>query len=321
MNRQPLIRAEHLCRSYGERQAVVDLSFELHAGEIVGFLGLNGAGKSTSIGLLSGNLSPDAGRVLIDGLDLAREPLAARRRLGYLPEHPPLYGDLTVDEYLAYNARLHGLARAQVREAVGRARRRCGLEHHGRHLVGTLSKGYQQRAGIAQAIVHGPPLLLLDEPTTGLDPLQIRDIRQLILDLGRDHGVLLSSHILPEVEATCSRVMVLHHGRLVFSDSMDHLETDSGGQILVSLRQAPSTRALAALPGVVKVESLGDGRFALGHRTDAQELTRCLVRSAVEQGWELVELAPRRSGLEQVFIELTCSDDAGARPNVEATGT
>jgi ABC-2 type transport system ATP-binding protein len=321
MSRQPLIRAEHLDRSYGGRRAVADLSFELRAGEIVGFLGLNGAGKSTTMRLLSGNLSPDAGRVLIDGLDLATQPLAARRRVGYLPEHPPLYGDLTVDEYLAYSARLHRLSRAQVREAVRRARRRCGLEHHGRRLIGTLSKGYQQRVGIAQAIVHAPPLLLLDEPTAGLDPLQIREIRQLILDLGRDHGVLLSSHILPEVEATCSRVMVLHEGRLVFADAMGHLERDDGGQILVSLRQAPSAQELAALPGVVKVESLGHGRFALGHQTDAQELTQYLVRTAVERGWELEELAPRRSGLEQVFIELTCSDDAGAHAAVEATGT
>jgi len=312
MAESPLIRAQRLSRRYGEYLAVQDLSFELQRGEVLGFLGLNGAGKSTSLNLLSGNLRPDSGQVWMAGHDLARAPRAARARLGYLPEHPPLLRDLRVDEYLRYAARLHGVARARLTIAVDEAKVRCGLEAVGRQLIGTLSKGYQQRLGIAQAIVHQPDVVLLDEPTVGLDPAQIRDIRGLIRELGHDHAVMLSSHILPEVEALCSRVLILHRGRVVFSETMDSLSGDHD-TLQVAFARPPALDQLAALDGVVTVEALGGGRFRL--RQD-RPVADALTRAAVERDWGLTELAPQQRGLEQMFVELTCADE----PHKEAAG-
>jgi len=312
MAESPLIRAQRLSRRYGERLAVQDLSFELQRGEVLGFLGLNGAGKSTSLNLLSGNLRPDSGQVWIAGHDLARASRAARARLGYLPEHPPLLRDLRVDEYLRYAARLHGVARTRLTIAVDEAKVRCGLEAVGRQLIGTLSKGYQQRLGIAQAIVHQPDVVLLDEPTVGLDPAQIRDIRSLIRELGHDHAVMLSSHILPEVEALCSRVLILHRGRVVFSETMDSLSGDHD-TLQVAFARPPALDQLAALEGVVTVEALGGGRFRL--RQD-RPVADALTRAAVERDWGLTELAPQQRGLEQMFVELTCADE----PHKEAAG-
>ena len=218
------ISARGLTRSFGSHVAVNSLTLELKRGEVLGFLGPNGAGKTTTMQMLTGNLAPSGGAISICGIDLLAEPVAAKTRIGYLPEVPPLYRDLTVDEYLLLAAKLHRVPRVERGPAVSAARRRCGLADAGARLIGALSRGYQQRVGIAQAIVHGPDVVILDEPTVGLDPNQIREIRGLIRELGGAHSVILSTHILPEVEAVCDRVQILHHGNIVYSDTIAALK-------------------------------------------------------------------------------------------------
>jgi ABC-2 type transport system ATP-binding protein len=216
----PTISARGLTRRFGAYAAVAHVDLELRRGEVLGFLGPNGAGKTTTMQMLTGNLAPTEGEIEICGIDLLAHPTAAKARIGYLPETPPLYRDLTVDEFLALAVKLHRVPRAKRREAVLRAKERCGVSDVGRKLIGTLSKGYQQRVGVAQAIVHEPDLIILDEPTVGLDPNQIRDMRMLIRELGNDHSVILSTHILPEVEAICDRVQIMNKGAVVYKESM-----------------------------------------------------------------------------------------------------
>ncbi len=311
MDADNLIRVEHLSRRYGPLRAVDDISFEVRRGEVLGFLGPNGAGKSTTMQIISGNLAPSAGRVLITGKDILDEPEAAKAALGYLPEQPPLYRELTVDEYLGYCARLNRIPREQRRGAVERAKERCGLTEVGRRLIGNLSKGYQQRTGIAQAIIHAPAVVILDEPTVGLDPIQIREIRALIRELGGEHSVILSTHILPEVQAVCDRVQIIHRGRLVFSDSIDNLARQQPvSSLRAGFRNPPPAAELARLPGVLAVEELGAGqarlRFDPGH-----DITDALLARALEAGWRPYELTPERKTLEQIFVDIT-SRDAGA---------
>ena len=218
------ISARGLTRRFGAQTAVKRVDLELNRGEVLGFLGPNGAGKTTTMQMLTGNLAPSEGEIAICGIDLLARPTAAKARIGYLPETPPLYRDLTVDEYLALAVRLHRVPRAQRREAVRRAKERCGLNDVGRKLIGTLSKGYQQRVGVAQAIAHEPDVVILDEPTVGLDPNQIRDMRALIRELGSAHSVILSTHILPEVEAICDRVQIMHRGDIVYAETVTNVK-------------------------------------------------------------------------------------------------
>ena len=218
-----LVSVTGLHRYYGNHCAVRDLDLELRRGEVLGLLGPNGAGKSTTMNLLTGNLAPDAGAMRIAGHDLLEDPRAAKAAIGYLPEQPPLYLELTVDEYLDYAAGLRGVARRIRRDARDAAKARCGLADSGRRLIGALSKGYRQRVGIAQALVHEPAVVILDEPTVGLDPNQIREIRALIIGLRQDHGVILSTHILPEVLATCTAVTIMDRGRLVYTERVEAL--------------------------------------------------------------------------------------------------
>ncbi|MEZ5476264.1 MAG: ABC transporter ATP-binding protein [Thiolinea sp.] len=220
MSNTSLIEAEGLSRFYGEHCAVENLHLHLHQGEVLGLLGPNGAGKSTTMQMLTGNLAPTTGEIRINGIDLLDEPRQAKRYLGYLPEQPPVYRDLGVNEYLIYCARLHGLSGDALQQALEQAVQRCGLKEVQKRLIGNLSKGYQQRVGIAQAILHSPPVIILDEPTVGLDPIQIREIRALIQELGQTHTVILSTHILPEVQTVCDRVHILNRGRTVFNDSL-----------------------------------------------------------------------------------------------------
>ncbi len=228
----PTLSAHNLVRAYGPHTAVDHVSFELHRGEVLGFLGPNGAGKSTTMQMLTGNLAPTAGSIRICGVDLLEHPTTAKAHLGYLPETPPLYRDLTVDEFLALAARLHRVAKGEIAAAVARAKERCGLKKAGKKLIASLSKGYRQRVGIAQAIVHNPQVVILDEPTVGLDPLQIREIRSLIRELGGEHSVILSTHILPEVESTCDRVQIINDGKLVFQDTLSSLQQRMGSSSL-----------------------------------------------------------------------------------------
>lgn len=218
------VSAKDLSRSYGSRCAVHNVSFELRQGEVLGLLGPNGAGKTSTLQMLAGCLAPGAGAIEICGIDLLERPREAKALLGYLPEHPPLYRELTVDEYLRLAARLHRITKSELAAAIRETKQRCGLSEVGKRLVGSLSKGYQQRVGIAQAIVHNPRVVILDEPTVGLDPIQIREIRSLIRELGGEHSVILSTHILPEVESVCDRIQIMNHGKLVFGGDIAEIK-------------------------------------------------------------------------------------------------
>ena len=299
------IEARQISRRYGAHVAVRELDLTLRRGEVLGLLGPNGAGKTTTMHMLTGNLAPSEGRVSICGIDLVEAPVPAKRHLGYLPEHPPLYRELTVDEFLRFSARLHGMTRARLQPAIDSAKSRCGLTDNGKRLLGSLSKGYQQRVGIAQAILHDPDVVVLDEPTVGLDPIQIREIRSLIRALGTERSVILSTHILSEVESVCDRVEIMHQGRVVFSDTISALEAFTRGLALqASFRRPPPFATLAALAGIIRVEPLGPNQFLLG-RDPAHDPTDELVRRSVAEGWGLYELAPAHSRLEDVFVQLT----------------
>jgi ABC-2 type transport system ATP-binding protein len=308
MEHDSLIRVEHLSRRYGDNLAVNDVSFEVQRGEVLGFLGPNGAGKSTTMQMLTGNLAPSAGRITINGIDMLERPKEAKLALGFLPEQPPLYRELSVDEYLTFCARLNRIAKGQVARAVAQAKERCGLTEVGRRLINNLSKGYQQRVGIAQAIIHSPDVVILDEPTVGLDPIQIREIRKLIRELGGEHSVILSTHILPEVQATCDRVQIINKGQLVLSDTIEGLtrrmQTSS---LVVALRRPPAPERLQALPGVQAVERLEEGRLRLSHEPE-QSPAEVLVEQAVAQNWGLCELVPERLSLEDVFVNITTTE-------------
>ncbi|HRD67827.1 MAG TPA: ATP-binding cassette domain-containing protein [Candidatus Competibacter sp.] len=300
-----LMRAERLTRRYGDIRAVDDVSFTLSKGQVLGFLGPNGAGKSTTMRMLAGVLAPDAGRITISGNDLLDQPRQAKRAIGYLPEQPPLYRELTVDEQLRYSAHLHGLGRAASRAAVEQVKERCGLTGVGKRLNGNLSKGYRQRVGIAQAILHEPPVIVLDEPTIGLDPIQLREMRKLIGGLGKNHGVILSTHLLAEVQATCSHVQIMRAGQLVYASALSELERcGQSTRLRIGLHAPPPVSSLARLPGVERVEELGDGRFRL-HHAPGFAPHRAVVEQASAAGWDLWELVPEHVSLEQIFVELT----------------
>lgn len=301
----PTISARGLSRNFGSHVVVNDITLELRRGEVLGFLGPNGAGKTTTMQMLTGNLAPTSGTVSICGVDLLERPTAAKARIGYLPEVPPLYRELTVDEFLRLAARLHRVPRAMLGAAVARAEQRCGLAKVGAKLIGTLSKGYQQRVGIAQAIVHAPDVVILDEPTIGLDPNQIREIRTLIRELGGAHSVILSTHILPEVEMVCDRVQIMHHGNIVYNDTISALkQCELGAVIDLGLRQPPALDELGEVPGVTAVEQAEETLFRIQF-SPGDDPTDALVRRAAAKKWGLYRIAPAQNSLEEVFVNLT----------------
>ena len=305
MSTPQTIAARGLTRRFGGHTAVKGIDLELRRGEVLGFLGPNGAGKTTTMQMLTGNLAPTEGEVVICGIDLLAHPTAAKAKIGYLPENPPLYRELTVDEYLTLAVKLHRVPKAGRTEAITRAKQRCGLTEVARKLIGTLSKGYQQRVGIAQAIAHEPDVVVLDEPTIGLDPNQIRDIRALIREIGGTHSVILSTHILPEVEAICDRVQIMHHGNVVYSDTIAALKAlHTGRTVLLGLRRPPAETDLAALPGVDAVERVSPNLYRLQLAAD-RDPTEQLVAHAVEKNWGLCQLTPGQASLEDVFVNLT----------------
>lgn len=307
MDSEILIEAHGLTRRYGGLTVVDDLSLTLRKGEILGLLGPNGAGKSTTMKMLTGTLAPSAGSVAIKGVSMAEDPKRAKQALGYLPEQPPVYPELTVDEYLDFAAGLHGLRGPVRQQALASAKRDCGLEEVSRRLIGNLSKGFQQRVGLAQAIIHRPPVVILDEPTVGLDPIQIRDIRGLIAALAQNHSVILSSHILPEIQAVCSRVMIIARGRAVYDQPVIATRDARFESVRVSLRRPPPVSALKAIDGIHQVVAIESGSFELHCKAD-QDPRDGIVDAAARGDWGLFELHARTRSLEDIFVELTSGD-------------
>lgn len=317
-----MIEARGLFRRYGDFTAVRDISFSVADGEIVGILGPNGAGKTTTIRMITGFLPPSEGQVTINGKDLFEDPLAARRQLGYLPETVALYSEMRVDEYLRFRAELHGLAKSAIAAALDKAIASCLLEQVRRQIIGTLSKGYRQRVGLAAAILHGPRVLVLDEPTVGLDPNQIIAIRELIRDLGQERTLLLSTHILPEVEQLCDRVLIIDRGRLIAQGTPKELEARSRGQreVTVTVENGGGEAAgkiaekLERIAGIAKVKMLEeDGRFQLESAPETDPRA-AIFRLAVDSGWVLLELTERRASLEDVFVRLTTEEKITSAP-------
>ncbi len=313
-----MIEAQNLVRRYGDFTAVDDVSFSVGEREIVGILGPNGAGKTTTIRMITGFLPPTSGKVTVAGMDLFESPREARRQVGYLPENVALYNEMRVEEYLGYRARLEGLTRADAREAIGSAVERCLLSDVRRQIIGTLSKGYKQRVGLATAILHKPRVLVLDEPTVGLDPRQIIAIRELIRELGRERTLLLSTHILPEVELLCSRVVIIDRGRIVAQGSPESLrQTDPNLRITIKDAPADAPEILGRIDAVTGVHPSSDGGFVVDFR-GGSDIREEVFRTAVERGWVLLELARGRASLEDLFVKLTTHDAAHqAEPETE----
>ncbi len=305
MSSETLISVKNLSRYYGDFGAVQNISFDIKRGEILGFLGPNGAGKSTTMQMITGTLAPTTGEISVGGYDLLDDPLKAKAALGYLPEQPPLYRDMVVEEYLQFCAKLHHVPRRKVKDAVDRAIEQCGLNTVNKRLIGNLSKGYQQRVGIAQAIIHTPSIVILDEPTVGLDPIQIREIRELIRGLGEEHSVILSTHILPEVQAICNNVQIINHGELILSDTIDGLFTQMhNNHLKIGLRRPPEMEILKQIEGVEEVEITDENHFYIQYNNENNPAER-LAEKAVAANWGLYELTPEQRSLEQIFVDLT----------------
>jgi ABC-2 type transport system ATP-binding protein len=309
-----VIEVEGLTKRFVDRDAVSNVSFFVPEGEVLGFLGPNGAGKTTTMRMITGYLPATAGRVRVAGLDLAADPLGVRARIGYLPENVALYPEMRVEEYLRFRAAIEGVPRADVRARLEEVSERCMLGDVRRQLIGTLSKGYRQRVGLAGALIHKPPVLILDEPTVGLDPRQIVKIRELIAELGRDHTVILSTHILPEVEQVCRRVLIIDGGTLVADGTPEQLRAGVSGATELDVElEAPEAEARAALedlPGAAAVRSDGDGRYHVTAEGRA-DLRRAVFSLAVERRWVMLGLRQTVPTLEDVFLRLTTRDAAG----------
>jgi ABC-2 type transport system ATP-binding protein len=308
-----MIEVENLTKSYAGFRAVQDISFHVKKGEIVGFLGPNGAGKSTTMKVLAGYLPPTDGRIRIAGFDVVTESIEVRKRIGYMPENVPLYTDMRVNEFLRFRAELKKVARRNIKDRVESVKQLCSLKDVENKIIGTLSKGYRQRVGLADAMVHEPELLILDEPTIGLDPNQIRAVRDLIRDLGERHTILLSTHILSEVELTCARVLVINHGRIEASDTPANLTklVRGGGSIVLEVK-APGADVIARLKALPQVEDVevvlpGDGdwtqvKIFAEPGVDVREEVYGIVR---RNDWPLRELSRVKATLEEAFVELT----------------
>ena len=310
---QSMIEVQDLTKYYGPQLAVSRLDFQVAAGEIVGFLGPNGAGKTTTLKILAGFLAPSAGTARINGYDCVNDSLAVRRSLGYVPENVAIYPDLTVTQFLRFAARAKGVAAKAETGEVDRVVAACGLEEVRGKLVAALSKGFRQRLGLAQALVNQPPLLIMDEPTIGLDPSQIVEIRQLIKNLEGAHTVMLSSHILPEVSQLCHRVIIINRGQIVASDTPENLSRQLGQESRVLMTVAgPDDQVAAALTGVSgvnRVLSQGEGKY-LVEADNGQELRPQIARVVVERGWQLLELKSQEFTLEEVFINLVTEEES-----------
>ena len=308
-----MIEVENLGKTYVQTPVVQDLSFFVPEGQVLGFLGPNGAGKTTVMRMLTAFLPPTTGRVMVAGVDLDKDPVDLRRNVGYLPENVPLYPEMRVDEYLRFRADVEEVPRGEVRSRVDEVVGRCLIGDVRRQVIGTLSKGYRQRVGLAGALIHHPAVLILDEPTVGLDPNQIIKVRELITELGQEHTVLLSTHILPEVEQVCERVFIIDRGRIVADGTPDALRAKLVGNptLMVEFKGAYSSTAgaLLSLPGVVDASGREDGRFLVEYGAGADP-REAVFNLAVEKGWALLALTPHQATLEDVFVRLTTREEA-----------
>jgi len=311
-----MIHVDKLTKYYGDYAAVQDVSFDVPAGKIVGFLGPNGAGKSTTMRVLTGYLTATSGKATIAGFDAFWESVEVRRRIGYMAENCPLYKEMRVNEYLKFRAGLKGVYGRLRRQRIDFVLERCWLSDVRRQLIGTLSKGYRQRVGLADALLADPPVLILDEPTAGLDPTQIRETRKLIRELGREHTILLSTHILPEVEMTCDSVIIIHRGRVVESSSLDQLAEKAGHMALVIVESGEpiDTDPILQLGGVARIENeaIPDGTRLRISIEGSRDRPSRLCGLAVENKWKVCEVRPQRQTLEDLFVRLTGHEEEAA---------
>jgi len=301
----PILKIAHLSHRYSNNWAIRDINIEIgHAG-ITGLLGSNGAGKSTTLNILCGVLNQTEGVVYIDGINMQEAPETAKKLLGFLPQTPPLYMDLTVDEYLTFCALLRLMERRKVKAALDEAKERCGISHFGKRLIKNLSGGYRQRVGIAQAIIHRPKLVVLDEPTNGLDPNQIVEVRALIREIAADRTVIFSSHILSEVQILCNEITMIEGGKIVFADKMEafnnYIEPHS---VLVHLNNPPAPAELLKISGVTSVEVLTERQLRIFFDRD-QEIMERIVETSVHRGWQLREISLDRSSIDEIFAQLS----------------
>lgn len=304
-----MIQVSRLSKQYGPRAAVQDLSFEVKKGEVVGFLGPNGAGKSTTMKMITGFTAMTSGSVQVEGHDVFEAPLEVKRRIGFLPENPPVYSEMTVTDYLRFAAQIHLVPAAQLETQVRWAIEKTILGDVRHRVIGNLSKGYRQRVGLAQALVHNPPVLILDEPTVGLDPKQIIEIRELIKTLQGEHTVILSTHILPEVTATCQRVIVINQGKIVAQDTLDELtqRLHQGTTYTLEVKKvdAVGLEDIRKIPGVAQVETQGTSKIVVKAASHSGEIRERIVEIAIQRGMGLLEFNADKVSLEEVFLKLT----------------
>lgn len=302
---EPIVRIEHLSHRYRVQWAIRDINFEINQKGILGLLGSNGAGKSTTMNIICGVLNQTEGTVYINGLDTRKHPVEAKKYIGFLPQKPPLYTDHNVDEYLTYCAHLRLMDDKKVKEAVEIAKERCGIAHFSKRLVKNLSGGYQQRLGIAQAIVHNPKFVVLDEPTNGLDPNQILEIRGLIHEIAQEHAVLLSTHILSEVEAICDNIKMIEHGQLIFSGTLKEFhECVHSNSVIVRFNHLPAEDELHQIPGIIQSQKLEEQTYRLQFEPDPH-ITRRIAEFAVNRGWGLNEIHKEKVSMDEIFAQLS----------------
>ena len=312
-----MIELDKITKNYGNFPAITDISFKVEKGEILGFLGPNGAGKSTTMKIITGFLPPTSGRVAVAGYDLVTDSLEARRHIGYLPENVPLYTDMTIEDYLGFMGKIRGMSRDYIRKRTSDVIGICHLEDYKSTLIGKLSKGFRQRLGIAQSILHEPDVLVLDEPTIGIDPVQVVETRRLIKDLAGEHTVIISTHILPEVSMICERVIIIHEGQIVAMDKPENLSARLSGTEHVELDvkgpQKDVSRALSAVDGVNEVAmtvSLGRGLFSyVVTANPGTELRGQIASTVVGGGWDLMRLQSIGMSLEEIFLRLTTTEE------------
>jgi ABC-2 type transport system ATP-binding protein len=322
-----MIEVRELSKSYGPYRAINRLSFSVKKGEVVGFLGPNGAGKTTTMKIITGFMPPSEGSVTVAGFDVFENPVEVKRRIGYLPETPPVYGEMTVESYLRFVAELKGVEKSKIPQMVERAIEKTDLGSVRRRMIQNLSKGYRQRVGISQALVSDPEILILDEPTVGLDPRQVAEVRQLIKELAGQHTIILSTHILPEVQAVCEKVIIINKGQIVAEDTIAGLTHRMSGSSRIHLRatfsSAGASESLAAqlkdLSGVRAVQSLADGRFSID--TDgSKKVAPAVAAKVVNSGAGLHELREESVNLEDIFLKLTSAEETQHAPEGATQG-